>query len=63
MNTISVPTNAQWYFDVGFIEGYAPKCFCHKCGHLQGGTNYENIKLIVPPKITIFSGGMVLTLI
>jgi hypothetical protein len=63
MNTISVPTNAQWYFDVGFIAGYAPTCFSHICGRLQGGTNYENIRTIVPPKINIFSDGMVLKII
>ena len=63
MNTISVPTNVQWYFDVGFIAVYATTYFSHKCEHRQGDPNYENVRTIMPPKLTIFSGGMVVTFI
>jgi len=44
VNKISVPTNAQYYFDVVLLQGMPATCFGHLCDHLQGGINENKIK-------------------
>jgi hypothetical protein len=43
VNTIPVPRNAQYYFDVVLLKGMPATRFGHLCGHFQEGINENKI--------------------
>jgi hypothetical protein len=62
-NTISIPTNAQYYFDVVLLQGilqHVSVTLCDLQGGIKKGYNYKSVRTIPPLNVLLLENGVLL---